>query len=459
MEYNLAISGRDHLRLRKHLYPGDGLEAVAIVLCGRFQRNDYQRLLAHEIIPVPYEDCLTRSPDKVTWSTNLLIPHLERAAKKGFAVLKIHSHPNGYPSFSNTDNEADRELFESVFGWVNNDRPHGSAVMLPDGTLFGRVIRPDLSFEAIQKISIVGDDLHFWSTMKFPVSDAFAARTMQTFGEGTTSRLKGLKVGVVGCSGTGSVLIEQLVRLGVGHLVLIDPDNIEAKNINRIIHSTMNHAASGAYKVDVLRQAIESIGIGTKVTGIAGNIYDNRDHIAELASCDVLFGCVDTIDGRHLLNQVGTFYLLPYFDLGIKLVSDGKGGISQIMGTVHYVQPGKSSLLTRGVYNSEGLRSASLYRKDRRHYEQQRISGYIVDVVVNSPAVISINSQVASLAVNEFLARIHPYRYDDNAEFAINRVSFTDGYTQHEREGDPDQYLNKFVGRGDMDPLLNMPEL
>jgi hypothetical protein len=63
------------------------------------------------------------------------------------------------------------------------------------------------------------------------------------------------------------------------------------------------------------------------------------------------------------------------------------------------------------------------------------------------------------MAVNEFLARIHPYRYNSNVDFAITRFSISDAYIQRESDGTPDAYLAKYMGRGNMIPLLNMPEL
>lgn len=457
MKYSLRIAGKHYEELKQHLFPGDGKEAVAIAICGRSQFNNSDRLLVHEIIKIPHDSCSVRSSDQITWPTQLLIPALERVSKRSLAILKIHSHPTGYPYFSSTDDSSDRELFESVFGWMEDEYVHGSAVMLPDGKIFGRIFKADLSNIPFDKVSVASDDIKLWSNSDEPIEKAaFQLRTIQAFGEGTTQKLKKLKVGVVGCSGTGSPTIELLTRLGVGELVLIDPDVIEQKNLNRIYNSTMDDTLNANFKVDVLKSAINRIGIGTVTHTYSSNIFKDRLAVQDLIDCDVIFGCVDSVDGRHLLNLISSFYLVPYFDLGVKLISDGKGGIDQIMGTVHYIQPGGSSLRTRGVYTEEDLRAAAMFRENREFYDEQRKSGYIVNINVDSPAVISINTQVSSMAINDFLARIHPFRYDSNREFAINRFSLTDGYFMNEDGGEPDEYLAKFTGRGDMNPFLNL---
>lgn len=460
IKHRLIISGKHHKKLMDHLYPGDGNEAVAVAICGRHNYKNNKKLLVNELILIPYDQCPVRTPDLVNWSTTMVIPFLEKASRKGMALLKIHSHPGGYRDFSETDDKSDRELFESVYGWMEDEEPHASAIMLPDGEIFGRIMHSDLSDQPIDRITICGDDIILWDKNHANCKiQEFEKRTSQAFGAGTTSILKSLKITIVGCSGTGSPVIEQLVRLGVGQVVLVDPDRIEEKNLNRIINSTIKDAKTESFKVQVLKKAIENIGLGTHVIDFNKNLFDDNAIINEIASSDVIFGCVDSVDGRHLLNQIATFYLIPYFDLGVKLKSDGKGGIDQIMGSVHYLQPGGSSLRMRGVYSEEELRASSMFRSNPNEYHKQKRSGYIVDVAVDSPAVVSINTQIASIAVNEFLARIHPFRYDSNENFAINRISFTDSYVQHEKDGESDPYLSKFVGRGHMTPILNMPEL
>ncbi len=458
MNYKLKIAGVHYDLLKAHLFPGDNLEAVAIAICGRYESEMGISFLVHEIFPVSYENCSVRTFDKVTWSTEGLQEILKKASVKKLSILKIHSHPSNYRQFSDTDNIADRELFDSIGGWMENDYPHVSAVMLQSGEIFGRAVTTGLDFIKLEMITVTGNDILLWGISNSSDTEDFSLRTRQAFGEGTVSKLRSMTAAVVGCSGTGSPVIEQLVRLGIGKIIMIDPDTIEKKNLNRIYNSTIKDALQKNRKVDVLKQSIDDIGLGTKVIALANNLYDSIEILKQVANADLIFGCMDSVDGRHLLNQLASFYLIPYFDIGIKLISDGKGGIDQIMGTVHYLQPGGSTLLSRGVYTAEDLRAAGMFRTDINQYKEQQKLGYITDVRVESPAVISINTQLASMAVNEFLARIHCFRYDNNDRFAITRISFTDAYVQYEKDDYSDHYLKKFIGRGDMAPFLNMPE-
>ncbi len=458
-KFELKISGRHYSELKKHLFNGDGKESVSIALCGRHQHNGTELLLVNELVHIPYDICEVRTPYRVTWSTDPIIPALDKAEKYNLGVVKFHSHPTGYNDFSDIDDVSDKGLFKSIYSMMNHARPHASAVMLPNGELFGRVITEDGNFQALNKISVIGNDLLFWQPFLSKPNEAIELRTIQAFGEGTVQKLRSLKIGVVGCSGTGSPTIEQLIRLGVGELILVDPDIIEKKNLNRIINSTLAHAEAGTPKVNVFREAASRIGFKTKVKTFADNLYGNREAINEIALCDVIFGCTDSIDGRHLLNQIATFYLVAYFDMGVKLTSNKKGGISKISAAVHYIQPGGSSLLTRGVYTTEQYRAATLLRANPEGYRERKKLGYIEDVEVESPAVISINMQTASTAVNEFLARLHPYRYDSNDQYAITILDFSNNQMFVEPDGESDVYLKKFVGRGIVSPLLNMTDL
>jgi len=458
MQIKLRLTQRDHAVLRSHLLPGDGLEAVAVALCGRRRSRHRHVLTVKSVVPIPYDECKVRTPDRVTWSTQRLVPLLEEASRRDLAILKIHSHPGGYPQFSTVDDESDADLFNSVFGWTDSEFPHASAVMLPEGRMFGRAILQDGSFQELDSIMVPGDDLQFWVAQGTAESPAFAQRHAQLFGSGTIRRLRRMAVAVVGCSGTGSPVVEQLARLGVGRLVLVDPDRVEDKNLNRILNASREDAYLRRHKVEVVACAIARMGFDTEVEIIPEDLATPRA-VKAVAECDAVFGCMDGVEGRHLLNRLAAYYVMPYFDIGVKLEADGKGGIDEACGAVHYIRPDGSTLLDRNVYTNDQLRAAGLRRTDPKAYREQVRVGYIHGIQEDRPAVISINMQMASAAVNEFLARLHPYRLDGNEDFAVIRTSFMHRMDYCEREQDAPGQFFPHIGKSDVRPLLSMPEL
>ena len=40
------------------------------------------------------------------------------------------------------------------------------------------------------------------------------------------------------------------------------------------------------------------------------NVWD-REVVDAVAQCDLVFGCMDTVDGRYLLNALASYYTLP----------------------------------------------------------------------------------------------------------------------------------------------------
>lgn len=457
----LAFTGDQHEHLLNFLFPGDGKEAVAILLCGRRDGDRRHRLVVREVQGIPYDQC-RRSMTTVTWSPDYIAPFLDRAASENLSVMKVHSHPNGYAAFSSVDDEGDLRLLPMIRGWVEAEILHGSIVMLPDGQMFGRVWR-DNHLEPIDCISVAGDDLHFWysdaGTLEVP---DFTASHAQAFDEGTIERLQRLSVGVIGASGTGSPTVEQLMRLGVGEIVNVDHDETEERNVNRILNSTMEDARLKRAKVDVLADAVRRTGLGTTIIPIKQNLWD-PDVVRAVAQCDVVFGCMDSVDGRYLLNAISTYYNIPYFDLGIRLdaVSTGeqKGRIREVCGTVHYIRPGRSSLMSRELFTMAQVAAAGLARNDAAAHERQIKDGYIRGVQGRRPAVISVNMFGSALAVNEFLARLHPYREETNSSHGTVTFSLASMELFSEPETGICGLMKNYVGLGDQKPLLGLMEL
>lgn len=457
MEVSLTLTDAQLETLAAALYRGDGLEAGAIALCGRHEHDGRHRLIVNRVVPVPEDQYLRRDADLLTWKTTFLTRLLLEAQKKGLAILKVHSHPSGYPHFSPTDDKADTTLFPSVFGWLDDGLPHASAILLPDRTLIGRAYLEDGSRQALGSIQVIGADIRSSSRPKIEVTDA-GERNAQTFGEGTYGTLRNLRAAVVGCSGTGSWVVDLLSKLEIGYLALVDDDFIEAKNRNRIAGATGDDV--GRRKVDVLRDHVLAMNLGTRVDAIPQTL-SHPVALAAVAGVDVVFGCMDSVDGRHLLNRIATFYTLPYLDVGVRLIADGSGGIDQVCGTVHYVQPGLSSLLTRHLYSLEDVRAANLRRTDPEAFEAERDEKYISGVDVGRPAVAPVNMFYSAAMVIDFLARLHPFRLDPNSDLASFMWSHSALFQVRKSEAEykVDAGLAPYVGRGDASPPLGLPIL
>ncbi len=457
MKYYFRMTKSQHALLRSHLFPGDGKEAVALLKCGRRKGHDRHVFMPHKLVLVPYEVC-DRHADRITWPTDLVEQVLREAFDKQEAIVKVHSHPGGYRQFSSTDDDSDRKLFSSIAMFLNDELPHASIIMLPDGEMFGRVIENEGQVTGLlESLMVVGHDLSIWrSEHNETQTEAFDLRHLQAFGSGTITLLKNLSVAIVGCSGTGSIVAEQLARLGVGRLVLVDPDKVEDKNLNRILNS--HKVDVGHYKVHILASAIARMGLNQTILPFAMNLI-NPEAVRKIAECDVVFGCMDGVEGRHMLNRLATFYTLPYFDVGVRLDADKKGGIDSIAGAVHYLQPGLSSLLSRGTYDMKRVEAEEIRRTDPERFRRQVKEGYIRGAEEDRPAVISVNMFYSALAVNEFLARLHPYRNLSNENFAYVGGSLSEMQFYHETETIPCSILHRHVGRGDVVPLLERPSL
>lgn len=286
--------------LSSHLLKSDGRESVALALCGLsiFERRTIASV--HEIFPIPDDACLLRSATAVRWPVEVAFPLFQKGLRRQMGFFKVHSHPNNYDRFSGDDDESDAAIFNFLQNVADVPVHYMSAFILPDRTLIVRKVTAEGRYEDVEQITVVGDIIEFKGRLEernrsWEADDA-TLRTRQSFGEGTTNLLRNLMIGIVGCSGTGSWVCEMLARLGVGRLVLVDPDIVERKNLNRILNSTADDALEQRGKTTVMNRMIEQLGFDTNVSCFRSDLNDSKV-IRALAECDVLFGCMDSADG------------------------------------------------------------------------------------------------------------------------------------------------------------------
>lgn len=121
-------------------------------------------------------------------------------------------------------------------------------------------------------------------------------------GEENFSKLNAATVAIFGVGGVGSFTVEALARSGVGHLILIDKDNIDATNINRQIHAL--GSTIGKSKVEVMRERIHDINPSAQVDTIQ-KFFLPDESIEEFFICryDYVVDAIDTLTAKIFLVE------------------------------------------------------------------------------------------------------------------------------------------------------------
>jgi hypothetical protein len=453
----LAFSGAIHRKVRDHLFPGDGCEASAILLCARTP-GPRHRLLVREALLVPYGDCAVRAPDAITWPGRWIEAALDVAESDRLSLILIHSHPTGHYAFSHVDDDSDRLVIPGLFQAFGDN--HGSAIMIASGATRARLYTPHMERVDVDLVTIAGDELTYW--WHDPALGNRPCTRAMAFSSSMTDELGRLQAAVIGHSGTGSIVAEQLARLGFGKVITIDHDRVEARNLNRILNASRHDADHRSLKVQVFATATARHRGEQVAVPVAASI-GTREAVIQAAQSDVLFCCVDTLEARQVADSIAAAFTIPLFDVGVVIPVrhsiDGHPAIADVCGRIDYVQPGGSTLQDRGVYSPAALRAEYLRMNAPRTHEHELASGYIKGVLDEAPAVITLNMRAGAACVNEFLARAYPFRLESNRLYARTFFSLAACEEEFTSEDCFDRSENPILGRGHVEPLLGLPAL
>lgn len=451
-QHTLTLTAALHAEAQAHLFPGDGLEAAGLILCSRAPGNR-SRLLSRRFIPVSYAAC-QRTADEIVWPGEYLEAAIDAAEGQDLAIIAMHSHPGGLFAFSRADDDSDARVMPCLFQACGS--VHGSAVMVPGGAVRARIYSPKMEVRDIDLVSVAHHNIRYW----WANGEGCVSRPL-TFTAAMTTELGRLTAVVVGVSGTGSIVAEQLARLGFGRIILIDFDKIERKNLNRILNARLDDAERERLKVDMFADAIVSYrGIGVAVP-VAASVT-TREAVEFAATGDVLFSCVDTLEARQIADMMGSAFLMPVVDVGVVIPTRKSGdavAIGDACGRIDYVYPGGSTLLDRDVYSPARVRTEYLRRTAPDQHREEVRAGYIKGLIEEAPAVITLNMRAAAAAVNEYIARAYPFRLDPNENFARTEFSLAACEEEYTAEANFQRGENSPLARGDLEPLLGLPAL
>ena len=448
--FTLAMTEQQHRSIQKHLFPGDGLEASAILICGRSGRQE-RRLSVRSILLVPHEQCSVRTEVSISWPGSWIEQAIDIAEMHSFSVILAHSHPGGFFGFSSTDDKSDKLTMPALFSALPS-APHGSATMTPDGDLCARIFLSQEAKPVACKTTCIGTSIRELTPNGWQHSMPFT-REM-------TNKIEKMTACVVGVSGTGGVVAEMLARLGIGRLILVDHDHVEHKNLNRIPHSTPAHANTKTLKVKMIAEAIKTYRENIEVIEVPEQI-NAVDAIRAASGADILFSCVDSIEGRLYCDLIAQAAIIPLIDMGVVIPTrkeaNGSRKIGDICGRIDYVHPHGSSLQDRGVVTPEALYREDLFRHSPSDALRQLKEGYIQGVMEEAPSVVHVNTRAASDAVNEWLSRLFPLRHEYNSEYARTQFSLAAMETDFCAEQDFSVGRKPLLGQGLARPFLGLP--
>jgi len=351
MHYSLSFLEEHHNDLVTHLLKQRSAESAAYLLCGLSESMQETRLLVRKVIPVEPDDILESSATHMRIAARSFLRAMKRANSSGTCFAFVHSHPPWMQGHSRQDDEEERALFRTAYNRIHGAGIQASLVYSDSEKPVGRVWLESGQTEPINVIRVIGDRFR----LLYPPGalDEIALdigrfdRQVRAFGPGIQTLLSRMNVGVVGAGGTGSCVIEQLIRLGVGTITIADGQTFEGSNVTRVYGSRTGD--DGIAKTNLVERLGSHIGMGTRIIPVARPITF-QSALKPFRDCDVIFGCTDDQWGRSLLARLSIYYYIPVFDMGVKIDSEC-GALNSVQGRVTTLIPGAACLFCRRRIN------------------------------------------------------------------------------------------------------------
>lgn len=209
-------------------------------------------------------------------------------------------------------------------------------------------------------------------------------------------KVKNARVLVAGAGALGNEVVKDLALFGVGHIYVVDFDQIEISNLTRSVLFREEDAYNHSYKAEIVAKRAMEINPQIKVTPIVGNLFSEVG-FGLYRAVDVVIGCLDSRMARYLLNRLCMRAGKTWID----------GSIENLTGAVKVYTPGINCYecgLSREEFNIIMLRTgcADVVRA-------QTSAGRVATTPISA-------SIIGAMQVQEAMKIIH-LDSDDNSQF------------------------------------------
>jgi molybdopterin/thiamine biosynthesis adenylyltransferase len=247
------------------------------------------------------------------------------------------------------------------------------------------------------------------------IDDSDRYSRLRLIGWWDQEKIGAAKVLVVGAGAIGNEVLKNLALLGIGHIWVIDLDEIEDSNLTRSV--LFRHEDCGKSKAIAAAEEVRDINPDVKITPIHGNVITDIG-LGLFREMDVVIGALDNREARLWVNRSCWKVTRPWIDGGIQEIS----GVAKV-----FVPPGGACYecaMTENDYRLINLRySCPLLKRE------DLMAGKV-------PTAPTIASMIGGLQVQEALKLIHGLPVDEGQALVWNGQANNFYKTAYQRKED-----------------------
>ncbi|MCX6580012.1 MAG: ThiF family adenylyltransferase [Candidatus Aminicenantes bacterium] len=390
-------------QIHNYLFSDTSREYACQVWCGKAIIGNCLRLYARYLSFPQVSDYLHQSIASLELDNKYDWIIYGECKQLGLSVVDFHSHPfsGNHVGFSGTDN-ADEV---GKFHYFKRHLPesHYASIVMGKSSFDGRIF---LSQENSDKprvlpLKIISREVPI--VKPIPKNEGVSAekrfdRQIRAFGKEGQANLSSMRIGIVGVGGMGATLAIGLVRLGVRKLALIDHDQVEETNLNRLAGMTRIDAKLKPYKVEMVARRLMEIDGEIDIDCFTSDVFEPAAW-QKLRGVDLIIASTDNHSSRMLLNTIAHQYLVPVISVGT-LIDTENGKFKGAYGHVYSILPGQAEpcLLCSDTINK---REAYYELGPNENRQEALTRGYIKDFNIPDPSVYHLNGLLGNLALIE----------------------------------------------------------
>lgn len=414
----LTVDEQLFRQLHNHLFPGDHDEHGAVIAAGIVETPQGTRLLARDLfLARDGVDYVPGTRGYRALTAEFVALKSDYCSSERLCYLAIHCH-GGHDSveFSEDDMASHERGYPALLD-ITHGGPVG-ALVFAHNAVAGDIWMPDSRY-LLDHATIIGTQIRrLYPNMASgpPKASLIYDRHARLFGDVGQYILSGLKVGIIGLGGGGSLLNEWLARLGVGHVIAVDPQKVEVTNLPRIVGATRWDALAylvesqipllrkfgekyARHKVHVARRLAKQANPTIRYDAIVGTVID-EEKARFLSDVDFLFLATDNIQSRLVFNALVHQYLIPGAQIGVKVTTDKQSGVvDDITIASRLVLPYSGG----GCLECNSLIPPNRLAEEALNEQERRAQRYVDTEDVVQPSVITLNAVSAAQAANDFM--------------------------------------------------------